>query len=46
MLRRLDALRKVLVEGSDAAKAMDKLLKRLDSQRKNWQKAPAKRKAS
>ena len=39
MLKRLDALRKVL-EG-DAAKAMDKLLKALDPQRKKWQKAAA-----
>ena len=35
MLNRLDALRKVL--DGWAAKAMDKLLKKLDSQRKKWQ---------
>ncbi len=36
MLNRLDGLRKVL--NGDAAKAMDKLLKRLEGQRKEWTK--------
>ena len=40
MLTRLDGLRKVL--DGDAAKAMDKLLKRLEPQRKKWQKPAAK----
>ncbi|MCK4623926.1 MAG: protease inhibitor I42 family protein, partial [Phycisphaerae bacterium] len=37
MLNRLDGLRKVL--DGDAAKAMDKLLKRLEGQRKEWEKS-------
>lgn len=37
MLKRLDALRTVLK--GDAAKAMDKLLKALEPQRKKWEKA-------
>ena len=41
MLGRLDALRKVLDKGSAAGKAMDKLLKALEPQRKKWQKAAA-----
>jgi len=36
MLRRLDALRKALDKESDAGKAMDKLLKALEPQRKKW----------
>ncbi len=36
MLKRLDALRKVL--DGEAAKAMDELLKRLEGQRKEWEK--------
>ncbi len=36
MLKRLDGLRKVL--DGDAAKAMDKLLKRLENKRKEWKK--------
>jgi len=39
MLQRLDALRKVL--DGDAAKAMDKLLKALEPQRKKWQQPAA-----
>ncbi|MDY7011124.1 MAG: protease inhibitor I42 family protein [Planctomycetota bacterium] len=38
-LKRLDGLRKVL--DGDPAKAMDKLLERLESQRKKWEKKPA-----
>ena len=40
MLKRLDGLRKVL--DGDAAKAVDKLLKQLEPQRKKWQKPAAK----
>jgi len=40
MLERLDALRKALDKGSDAGKAMDKVIKALEPQRKKWQKAP------
>jgi hypothetical protein len=39
MLNRLDALRKVLDKGSGAGKAMDKVTKALEPQRKKWQKA-------
>lgn len=39
MLRRLEALRKVLAKGSNAAKGMDKVLKALDPQQKKWEKA-------
>ncbi len=46
MLRRLEGLRKVLAKDSDAGKAMDKLLKALEPQRKKWQKPAAKGKAS
>ena len=41
MLRRLEGLRKVLAKDSDASKAMDKLLKALEPQRKIWRKEAA-----